>query len=270
MTPQMNAQSISRWVFGNLSNSWFLLVVDYEWGHQNRDVCLEFAEKNKVKIKGVIKFPLGSGRFTQYFPKILRSKAETLIVASWGTDQLAFVDQAAKGGLKKKLSIVNTLSELTIAQKMDPSAAAGMYWGANFYWGLSEQIPSARQFVNDFKKAFKVFPTGYAGYAYSGVKELLWALEQSKEYPVQPDKITALLEARTYDHYKGKQWWRPCDHQSFQDLYILKFKGPEERKGPNDFAEVLGSVSWDMGIERTCEELGHKEHLWGHALKKTL
>ncbi len=264
LTPHMTAQSISRWVLDHLSNSWFLMVADYTWGHQNLASYLKFAKENNVQVKGVVKFPLGSGRFVPYFTEIINSKAEVLIFTGWGEDQLNFVRQVAKAGLKKELSIVLTISELTMAQKMDPRAAAGIYWGTNFYWGLAQQIPGAKKFVTAFQRAFDVLPTGYAGYAYSGVKEFLWAVEQSGDYPIQPDNVARYLEAHSYSHYKKEQWWRPCDHQSFQDFYILKFKGPEERKDLYDVAEVLGLVSWDMGIERTCKELGHISHLWGH------
>ena len=265
LTPYMAAQSVGRWVLNNISDSWFMLAADYAWGHQNNASYQKFAKENDVKVRGEAFFPLGSGKANLHFPKILRSKAEVLIVTCYGTDQVTFVNQVAKAELKKELTIVNTISEFTMGKQMDPSSAAGMYWGSHFYWGLEKQIPTAKKFVKAFRNAFNEIPTGYAGYAYSGVKELLWAVEEAGEYPIQPDKMTPCLEARTYDHYKGKQWWRPCDHQSFQDFYILKFKGPEERKSPDDVAEVLGSVSWDMGIERTCEELGHVSHLRGHA-----
>jgi len=267
LTPQMNVKSIGRWVSNNLSDSWYLMVADYAWGNQCLDIYLDFAEKNKIKVKGITKFPFGSGSFNRYFPKIVKSKAETLILTCWGTDQLAFIKQATKYGLKRKISIVHSISDITVAQKMDSNAAAGMYWGTNFYWGISQHIESAKEFTNNFKRAFRILPSGYAGYGYSGVKELLLAADKAGEYPINPSKITSYLEGRTYDHYKGKQWWRPCDHQSFQDLYVMKFKGPEERKNKNDLAEFVGSVSWDMEVERTCQELDNVKHLWGHIQK---
>ncbi|MDO8264877.1 MAG: ABC transporter substrate-binding protein, partial [Candidatus Parcubacteria bacterium] len=268
LTPQMNVKSMGRWVLNNLSDSWFLMVADYAWGNQCLKIYLDFAKKYNIKVKGIIKFPLGSNSFTRYFPEIVRSKAETLILTCWGTDQVAFIEQSMKYGLKRKLSIVHSISDISIAKNMDANAAAGMYWGTNFYWGISQNIESAKRFTDNFKRAFHVLPSGYTGYAYSGVKELLLAAERSGEYPINPEKITADLEGRTYNHYKGKQWWRPCDHQSFQDLYIMKFKGPEERKNSDDIAEFVNSVPWDMEIERTCQELDNASHIWGHIQKK--
>jgi len=118
-------------------------------------------------------------------------------------------------------------------------------------------MPSAKHFVTAFKElSGGELPTGYAGYAYAGVKEFLLAAQESG-IPFSPKTLQMFLEGRSYDHYKGPQWWRPCDHQSFQDFYVLRFKGPEESTHKSDIAELIGTVSWDLSAERTCKELGY-------------
>jgi branched-chain amino acid transport system substrate-binding protein len=65
----------------------------------------------------------------------------------------------------------------------------------------------------------------------------------------------ALRENPTYDHYKGKQYWRKCDNKAFQDLWLVK--GRSQAKGEWGFFEVTGKVAADEKLERTCAEKGH-------------
>ena len=78
-----------------------------------------------------------------------------------------------------------------------------------------------------FRKRFNTVPDAYGAYGYSGVKEIARGVELAKS--IDSDAVAKALRANpTYDHYKGKQWWRPCDNKSFQDVYILR--GREELK----------------------------------------
>jgi branched-chain amino acid transport system substrate-binding protein len=267
LTPHMSAQLIARWGLEHLGRRWMFVIADYIWGW-------EMYESFKIALRrmggvdlGVIKVPLGAkvGEYEQHFPRILKEKPDVLGVVNLGADQIKFVRAAHKLNLKKEMSVVLSIAELTITEQVSIDELVGMYWGVNFYWGLEDTIPTANNFVDAFRNRFEgELPTGYSGYSYSGTKELLIAARESGEYPLDADKITAFLEGRSFDHYKGRQWWRPCDHQSFQDFYIMKFKGPEESEGKYDIGEVLGTVSWDLDVERDCQTLGHKDHLWGH------
>ena len=58
----------------------------------------------------------------------------------------------------------------------------------------------------------------------------------------------------TYDNYKGNQWWRPCDHQSQQDVFIVRSKKDTAKY---DVFELVATVSGaDQRLLRTCVEVG--------------
>jgi hypothetical protein len=67
----------------------------------------------------------------------------------------------------------------------------------------------------------------------------------------------ALRKNPTYDHYKGKQWWRACDNKSFQDLWMVKGRGPGKTKGEWGLLEVVAKVPGSEEQDRTCAEKGH-------------
>lgn len=267
LTPYMTVQGMGKWVFSNIGKKCFIIIADYEWGWQVLDTYEKLAEKMGADIVGLAKVPFPSispNDFTKHFPEILRKKPEVLIVCNYGADQLKFIEYANKAGLKRKMSIVHTLSELPVVKRIKPEDAVGMYWGGNFYWGMAREIESAKNFVESYRRKYKTVPSGYSAYGWSGGLELFQVAARLDKYPIEELAIARELEGSSYSHYKNPQWWRPCDHQSFQDYYILKLKGPEERKNHDDVSEIIGFTSWDLDMERTCEVLGHQEKQWGH------
>ena len=267
LTPYMTVNGIGRWVFERLGKKWFLVIADYEWGHHMRDAYTALAKQLGAALIGVVAIPFpakSANDFTRHFPKIIAAAPDVLVIANYGLDQLKFIEAANAAGLKRKMSIVHTLSEIDIIGRIKPKEAVGMYWGASFYWELADTLSTAKGFVSAYSKRYRKFPSGYSAYGYSGALELLGRAQELGIYPLDSDAIARDLEGRTYAHYKNSQWWRPCDHQSFQDCYVLKLKGPEERKGRGDISEIVGVTHWDIDMERTCEDLGHAKRLWGN------
>lgn len=266
-TVYMNDQVIAKWIFNNLGKKWYLIAADYVWGWNHIEGYKTFAQQNGVKIVGIKKIPFPAkdeNAFTKHFPEIISKKPEVLIVNNAGVDQQKFVKEAHKAGLKSKMSIIHTVAMLSAVSALEPEEAVGMYWGTAFYWGLKDTLPIAKKFVTAYQKKFNAFPCAYAGHGYSGAMEALIAIEKIGKYPLDTNAITKELEGRSFAHYKHPEWWRPCDHQALQDWYILKFKGPEERKHKYDSSEIVGQTSWDLDCVKSCQSQGQGKKLWGH------
>ena len=67
----------------------------------------------------------------------------------------------------------------------------------------------------------------------------------------------ALRKNATYNHVKGKQWWRTCDNKSFQDMWILKGRAPGKTKGDWGLLDIVARVPASEDMDRTCAEKGH-------------
>lgn len=260
MTPHMTNQFIARWGYESLGKRWAGVIMDFPWAHQSHKVTMEHLKTLGGTDVGSVVVPFG-GTVEQYeaaFDEIISFKPEVINVRAFGQDQTNFIKAAARRGLKREAPIMIGISEKQFVEGLPLDDLVGIYWATNFYWGLEATIPEAKHFVTSFRKHFDdEVPSGYAGYAYAGVKEMLIALRETKFDGRTYEPMREFLEGRHYNHYKGAEWWRPCDHQSFQDLQILRFKGPEESTNKEDIAELMGSVSWDLSIERTCEEMGY-------------
>jgi branched-chain amino acid transport system substrate-binding protein len=255
-TPYMLAQCTGQFILNNLGKKWYFLMGTWAYATQVYDSFQKFMAKYGGENLGKSDYQLGTSEFSAYFPKILDAKPDVLITTAFGKDYVNFVKQATDFGLKSKMKILFCLTDLVMAKEAGQANIAGTYGGLHFYWELQDTMPQAKAFVQDFSTRFKRPPSGYAGYAYSATKELLWAIE--KAGAIDPQKIRTLLEGRVYDHYKGKQWWRKCDHQAFQDWYIVKGREPKDVKKEWGFFEIAGKTTADEKWERTCEELGFK------------
>ena len=265
--PFMFAKLVGRWGVSHLGKRWFFLIPDYTWGYEVFDSLSAEVKKLGGEIVGCLKIPFGAtpGDYAKHFPEIRNLKPDVLSVTNLGQDQVSFAEAASKDGLIKDISILLTISDLLIVDQIPLNQLVGMYFGINFYWGLEKTSPISQKFVEGFRERYSgTLPTGYAGYAYDGTKELLTAIKNIGAYPIDPKAITLFLEGRTFNNYKGDEWWRPCDHQNFQDIYILRFKGPEESTAHYDIAEIIDIVRWDLEIELSCEELGHADKKVGH------
>ena len=255
-TPYMLAQCTGQFMLNNLGKKWYFLMGTWAYATQLYDSFQKFMAKFGGENLGKSDYQLGTSEFSAYFPKILDAKPEILITTTFGKDYVNFVKQATDFGLKSKMKILFSLTDLVMAKEAGQANIAGTYGGLHFYWELQDTLPQAKLFVQDFSSRFKRPPSGYAGYAFSGAKELLGAVERAGS--LDPEKIRAQMEGRVYDHYKGKQWWRKCDHQSFQDWYFVKGKEPKDAKKEWSFFDIAGKTVADEKWERTCAELGFK------------
>ncbi|MEW6666731.1 MAG: ABC transporter substrate-binding protein [Thermodesulfobacteriota bacterium] len=250
LDPHQTTQAVGEYVARNFGKKWYFLTSDYAYGWQMTDGFIRKGKEFGAVSVGETKHPLGTSDYSSYMPRILSAKPDVLFLDNFGKDQINSVKQATEFGLKKNMKIVCPILLMSSRLGGGPEAFDGVVGGTSYYWELD--IPSSKKFVEAFEKANKRPPIDYAGYAYSGLKELLGAVNRAGK--LDPEAIAAAMEGRTYDNYKGKQWWRPCDHQSQQDVFIIKSK---KAKGQYDVFEVIATVSGQgERLLRTCIEVG--------------
>jgi len=257
--PYIVTQALGPWVFKNLGKKWFFLAADYSFGWQLSEGHRKIGKELGFTEAGLINHPLGTADYTAYFPKILAAEPEVLILNNFGKDQLNCVKQVHEFGLKKKMKVVCSVFLFTARSGAGDEPFEDVHGGTTFYWEFAETIPTAKTFVANYRKRWGRPPTDYAGYAYSGVRSLLSAVERAGEMDTK--KVILKLEGHEYDHYKGKQWFRPWDHRSMQDIFIVRSKSAREKTGEWDLFKPLDAVKASDRLERSPEEMGFKEKI---------
>jgi branched-chain amino acid transport system substrate-binding protein len=229
----------------------FTIGPDYQWGWNNKLQWKKQVEAAGGQIVGEIIYPFKNENYQAFMQQILDAKPDLLAAANFGDEQVLFLKQAVAYGLQQKIPILLTLTGITPRIPAGDAAFKGVYGGTSFYWEIADTIPTAKSFVDAFNKSYGHPPGDYGATAYSGIVNLLTATQ--KVGSIDNDAIVKALEDLRYDNYKGKQWYRPCSHQSFQDFYILQSRA--KRVGEWGYFEVVDRQPWEEPDERTCREL---------------
>ena len=221
LNPTITSRVVGNWVAQNLGKKWWIIYADYAWGKQNNAVL-----------------------------------TEVLMNVAPGADNVALHKQVISYGMKKEMKIAQPLHWISYLKEGGPELYQDVYGGINWYWELQDQIPSAKKFVEASMKKYGLPPGDYGAYSYSAVLELARGAELAKS--TDSDAVAnALRKSPTYDHFKGKQWWRACDNKSFQDMWIVRGRGPGQTKGDWGYLDIVAKVPASEEHDRTCAEKGH-------------
>ncbi len=256
LNPTITTRAVGGWALKNVARKWWVVYADYAWGKQNAAVFTDVCQKAGGTILGSTPYPLGSAEFSAHLPRIQAARPEGMFTVTPGADNIAFLKQFTNFGMKKQMVVVQPLHWLPTMKEGGPEIYDGIHAATNFYWELAESIPQVKRYVEAHQKRFNMPPGDYGAYAYSGVMEVARGitLARSTHGPAIAEALRANPE---YDHYKGKQWWRKCDNKSFQDIWIVRGRGPGQTRGEWGLLDVVTRIPANEELDRTCAEKGH-------------
>ena len=255
LNPTITSRAMATFGVKELGKKWWVVYADYAWGKQNNAVFTAAVTKLGGTILGSTPYPLGKPEFSAHLPKIQAAKPEAILAVTPGADNVPFLKQAISFGLKKEARIAQPLHFLYYTKEGGAEVFQDIYGATHFCHELAETLPQAKRYVEAFQKKFHQPPDAYSGYGYNGIYEVARGVELAKS--TDSDAVAnALRKNREYDHYKGKQWWRACDNKSFQDLWIIKARAPQQVKGEWGYFDVIGKVPANEELDRTCAEKG--------------
>jgi branched-chain amino acid transport system substrate-binding protein len=256
LNPTITSRAVATFGVKELGKKWWIVYADYAFGKQNNAVFTAAVTKLGGNILGSTPYPLGKPEFSAHLPKIQAAKPDAIYAVTPGADSVPFLKQAISFGLKKDAKIAQPLHFLDYAKEGGAETFQDVYGATHFCHELAETLPQAKRYVDAYTKRFNRPPDSYSGYGYNGIKEVARGVELAKS--TDSEKVAdALRKNREYDHYKGKQYWRACDNKSFQDLWIVKVRAPQQVKGEWGFFDVVARIPANEELDRTCAEKGH-------------
>lgn len=254
MNPHMTAGAVGRYVFPKKGKRVAFLLADYAFGHELVRGFKREGENHGIEVVAEVKHPIASKDFSAFLPQIQAAKPDVLCLCNFGYDQLNSIKQATSFGFKNSMQLVAPV--LLFNQRIAGGAAYdGVIGGSNYYWEVEGDTPSAKAFNDAYRKGNEGRPpSDYGAYGYAGVGALLEGVKKAGS--TDTDKVIAALEDLKYDKYKGQQYFRKCDHQSVQSVYIIESKPQAEVKNQFDVFNVVHVDEADEAKLRTCSELG--------------
>ena len=240
----------------------FFLARSDSWGWDMRDGADQAIKENGGTRIGYDEVPLGTSDFTTVLEKVRAAKPDVFIAAQFGGDAVALLKQTYEMGLGKEMTIFNAFITNVVAQGVPAAALQDVYAMHYFYYDLSkfpdkEVARSAQEFTDLFRSNYGTPPDAYATIAYIAYMEMFRGFEAAKS--LDPEKLSAALLANGGKFYtvKGSASWRQ-DHAAVYKYaaFLVKGKGPNERKNPGDLFTVEGSMGGDA-VMPSLKALGY-------------
>ncbi|WP_136660680.1 ABC transporter substrate-binding protein [Nitratireductor sp. XY-223] len=256
MNPHMTAGAVGRYVFPRENKRVAFLIADYAYGHEMARGFKRAGEEFGIEVVAEVKHPLATKDYSTFLPRIQAAKPDVLCLCNFGYDQMNSLKQATNFGMKERMRMVAPALLYNQRRAGGADAYSGVVGGTNFYWGIEDTVPTAKAFNDAYRKLNDGSPpSDYGAYGYAGVGGLLKAV--SAAGTTDADAVVAALENLKYDLYKGQQYYRQCDHQSVQPVYIIESKDAGDQADEYDVFNVVYEETADEKMLRTCGELGH-------------
>jgi ABC-type branched-subunit amino acid transport system substrate-binding protein len=240
----------------------FFLARSDSWGWDMRDGATAAAKENGAEIVGYDEVSLGTGDFTTVLQKVRAVKPDVFLAAQFAADAVALLKQVQQMGLNKEMTIFNAFITNVVAKGLPPEALEGVYAMHYFYYDLGgfadkEAAKSAKEFTDLYRARYKTPPDAYATIAYIAYTEMFRGFEAGKS--LEPQKVSAALMANKgeFNTVKGPARWRE-DHAAVYKhaAFLVRGKGPAERKSEWDLFTVMGSVGGES-VMPTLKSLGY-------------
>ncbi|NIF85793.1 ABC transporter substrate-binding protein [Comamonas sp. Tr-654] len=255
LNPHMTTQAVGRYVFKKGMRVAFL-TADYAYGHEMTRGFTRVAKEVGAEVVGEVKHPLGHQDYSTFLPRLRAMKPDVLIFNNFGNDNRIAIKQATDFGMKKGIQFVTPILTYTARVAGGASAYEGVIGGTQYFWEIQDSTPSAKTFNAAFRAANdNRYPSDYGAMAYSAVKSLLLAVKAAGS--TDSDKVAKSMRALKYDTYKGLQYFRACDNQSVQSVFIIE-SNSKDAKDPADVFKVLHTEKGNEALLRSCQELGFK------------
>ena len=254
LTPWMTSTALARYVLREgRGKRVYILYADYAYGQEHTAAWRRVIGEVGATLVGVDPHPLGTTDYSAYLPKIVAARPDVLVLNNFGRDIVNSAKQAVELGLKQRTQIAVPIIPTAAAMEAGPEVLGDVVCASSYWWEILERIPKAKEFNTKFSRRFNRVPSDYAAYAYSGVRELLEAVQRTGT--TDSDRVAKAMEGRRYAHYKDTQYWRVCDHQSVQTIFLLR--GRERPRGPYGLFDIVATVDGERVIP-SCEALGHR------------
>ncbi|MGE5767845.1 MAG: ABC transporter substrate-binding protein [Bacteroidota bacterium] len=257
LNPHMTAGAVGRYAFPQFGKRVAFLIADYAYGHEMVRGFKRAGEPHGIEVVAEVTHPIASKDYSTFLPQIMASKPDVLCLCNFGYDQMNSLKQSAGFGMAQQMQILAPALLYNQRRAGGAAAYAGVIGAANYHWTLEDSVSSAKAFNDAYRKGNDgAPPSDYGAYGYAGVGALLDGVK--KAGTTDTDAVIAALEELKYDKYKGTQYYRKCDHQSVQSVFIVRSKSESEMANEYDVFDIVDTDPASEEVLRSCAELGHK------------
>ncbi|GGA23557.1 ABC transporter substrate-binding protein [Salipiger profundus] len=223
------------------AKSWYLIVVDYAFGHNARDVARDLIETGGGEVVGEVMHPLNSADFSSYLLQAQASGADAIALLNAGGDTINSIKQAGEFGITQSGQKLVTLAIfLTDVRAMGLEVAQGLTFPTWFYWDLNDQT---RAFSERFAERMDgARPTMGQAANYSAAMLYFESVLAAGSPDDGAAVVTAMRDKGAYEDPLFGETEIRIDGRATHPIYLARAKTPDQSSGDWDFYEILRTV----------------------------
>lgn len=232
------AHNIAATVTKARGASWYILAVDYAYGHSMQAEATKAVLENGGKVLGAARHPHGTTDFASYLLQAEGSGAKVLALASAASDMMTAVKQARE--FQTKMRIVAIAVYIMDVQAVGLKDMAGIEFVDAFYWDMNEK---SRAWSKRFFDQNGHMPTTPQVDAYHGMTHYLKAVQAAGTDA--GDAVVKKMKELPIADATGTTGYVREDGRVIRDMYLFEVKSPAESKYPWDYYKVLATLPGD-------------------------
>ena len=199
--------------------TWATISSDFSYG---RSVVRQFWNYLKERDPGAKRpyaaWPkLGENDYSAYINKMQKAKPDAIYVGLFGADLIKFMKQARSFGMYEKVKIFTDFGGNHVLLKALGDQAPFGHWASSRYLHNYPVSAANKRFVDNFRKAYNVYPDMMAGEAYSTVQVIAESIRRAGA--VDKEKAIDAMGGVAFNAPEGWIIMRPSDHQGWQSSF---------------------------------------------------
>ncbi|UGA41349.1 ABC transporter substrate-binding protein [Bradyrhizobium quebecense] len=250
-TSYTNGYGLARALTAQKLDSWFLITVDYSFGHAFAADMRRAVENGGGKVIGEVRHPLNTADFSSVLLQAQASGAKVIALANAGADMTNSVKQAAEFGITRGQALVAPTVFLTDVDAMGLAAAQNLQFVTAYYW---DRDAESRAWANKFFEKTGRMPTMTQAGVYSAVRHYLRAVQaaNSDDGLAVAAKIRELPVADSFARGTVR-----TDGQFVHDMYLARVKTPAASSRRWDYYDIVATIPAEQAFrplgEGGCE-----------------
>ncbi|MGY3692227.1 branched-chain amino acid transport system substrate-binding protein [Bradyrhizobium sp. USDA 3240] len=250
-TSYTNGYGLARALTAQKLDSWFLITVDYSFGHAFAADMRRAVESGGGKVIGEVRHPLNTADFSSVLLQAQASGAKVIALANAGADMTNSVKQAAEFGITRGQALVAPTVFLTDVDAMGLAAAQNLQFVTAYYW---DRDAESRAWANRFFEKVGRMPTMTQAGVYSAVRHYLRAVQaaNSDDGLAVAAKIRELPVADAFARGMVR-----TDGQFVHDMYLARVKTPAASSRRWDYYDIVATIPAEQAFrplgEGGCE-----------------
>ncbi|MBR0894309.1 ABC transporter substrate-binding protein [Bradyrhizobium tropiciagri] len=246
-TSYTNGYGLARALTAEKLDSWFLITVDYSFGHAFAADMRRAVENGGGKVIGEVRHPLNTADFSSVLLQAQASGAKVIALANAGADMANSVKQAAEFGITRGQTLVAPTVFLTDVDAMGLAAAQNLQFMTAFYW---DRDAESRAWANKFFEKYGRMPTMTQAGVYSAVRHYLRAAQAANtdDGLSVAAKIRELPVSDAFAHGTVR-----ADGQFVHDMYLARVKKPAASSRRWDYYDIVATVPAEQAFRPLSE-----------------